>query len=175
MYFCHLDQAPFPVISNCSFCHPNQALLSSRPSAAPLCHLDQARGEIWLLSLAVCIASIACYDSQISRLRPTGSARNDKEAYFGCNKSNAPHGMTICHLDHTPFCHLDQAQRAERSACSYWSMLFAGFTLTMGRFLDSALRASLEMTKEHLPCHAVMAMPLTATPMPLQLTHCHSR
>ena len=35
----------------------------------------------------------------------------------------------------------------ERSACSSWSMLFAGFTLTIVRFLDSALRATLEMTK----------------------------
>ena len=52
--------------------------MSSRPS--PFCHLDQAaRGEIWLLGWSVFIACMARSGVQISRLRPAGSARNDKK------------------------------------------------------------------------------------------------
>ena len=111
------------------WCRLAERPLSSRPSSA------RRDLQTVLVDVFTCFTMtvVRFLDSALrASLEMTG-------ACFGCNKRNAPLGMTLCHLD--------QAKRTERSACSYWSMLFAGFTLTIVRFLDFALRASLEMTR----------------------------
>ena len=65
---CHFERSR-------EICHPNQA---------PHCHLDQAPLLSSRLSEAngeICLQTLACLtqaDVQISRLRPAGSARNDR-------------------------------------------------------------------------------------------------
>ena len=47
----------------------------------------------------------------------------------------------------------------------------AALEMTGGRSGWTDFSTSLEMTKEHLPCSAVMAMPLTVMPMPATGIH----
>ena len=61
--------------------------------------------------------------------------------------SSQPSPLMSSRLSEAPSCHLDQAARGEICSQS-WAMFLPGLPRRMFRFLDFALRASLEMTGE---------------------------